>query len=144
MTATERGLRIEGLTRNFGGRDVVHDVSLFVAPGQVTCLLGPSGCGKSTTLRMVAGVERQDRGRGILDGKVLSLPVIKGTEDEGGVDISKLRKETGYITVDPGFGQPGVLDPLRHQAQKTIEAGQFAHGVEPLGAQAQEVTAAFF
>ena len=72
MTATERGLGIEGLTRNFGGRDVVHDVSLFVAPGQVTCLLGPSGCGKSTTLRMVAGVERQDRGRVILDGKVLS------------------------------------------------------------------------
>ena len=43
-----------------------------------------------------------------LDGKVLSLPVIKGTEDEGGVDISKLRKETGYITVDPGFGNTGA------------------------------------
>ncbi len=72
MTASERGLRIEGLTRRFGGRDVVHDVTLSVAPGQVTCLLGPSGCGKSTTLRMVAGVERQDNGRVILDGKVLS------------------------------------------------------------------------
>ncbi|MXQ07743.1 ATP-binding cassette domain-containing protein [Alphaproteobacteria bacterium GH1-50] len=63
---------VEGLTRRFGGRNVVHDVSLNVAPGQVTCLLGPSGCGKSTTLRLVAGVDRQDRGRILLDGTVLS------------------------------------------------------------------------
>ncbi|MBT8416217.1 MAG: ABC transporter ATP-binding protein [Silicimonas sp.] len=62
----------EGLTRRFGGRAVVSDVSLSVLPGQVTCLLGPSGCGKSTTLRIIAGVERQDAGRVIVDGQVMS------------------------------------------------------------------------
>ena len=72
MSEAPKGLVVDGLTRRFGGRDVVHDVSLHVAPGQVTCLLGPSGCGKSTTLRLVAGVDRQDRGRVLLDGRVLS------------------------------------------------------------------------
>ena len=38
----------------------------------MTCLLGPSGCGKSTTLRMIAGVERQDHGRILVDGQVIS------------------------------------------------------------------------
>jgi iron(III) transport system ATP-binding protein len=65
-------LQIRNLSRRFGGRDVVADVSLDVAPGQVTCLLGPSGCGKSTTLRIVAGVDRQTAGEVLVDGTVVS------------------------------------------------------------------------
>ena len=61
-------LVVQGLSRSFGGRPVVEDVSLVVMPGQVTCLLGPSGCGKSTTLRMIAGVERLDAGTIRIDG----------------------------------------------------------------------------
>ncbi len=72
MDKAEQGLKIEGLTRRFGGREVVSDVSLDVAPGQVTALLGPSGCGKSTTLRMIAGVDRPDEGRVSVGGEVLS------------------------------------------------------------------------
>ena len=72
MTKTTKGLSVEGLRRRFGGREVVSDVSLSIAPGQVTCLLGPSGCGKSTTLRIIAGVDRQDEGRVLADGKVMS------------------------------------------------------------------------
>ncbi len=68
MTDAEYGLRVEGLTRRIGGREVVSDVSLRVLPGQVTCLLGPSGCGKSTTLRMIAGVDTPDAGRVAVDG----------------------------------------------------------------------------
>ncbi len=64
----------EGLSRAFGGRLVVDDVSLSVASGQVTCLLGPSGCGKSTTLRMIAGVETPDTGRIVIDGVEVAGP----------------------------------------------------------------------
>ncbi len=64
-------LQVSGLTRRFGGRLAVDDVSLSIAPGQVTCLLGPSGCGKSTTLRMIAGVERPDGGDIRIDGRVV-------------------------------------------------------------------------
>ena len=65
-------LRIDGLTRHLGGRAVVDDLSLGVEAGQVTCLLGPSGCGKSTTLRLIAGVDRQDAGTVSLGGSVVS------------------------------------------------------------------------
>ena len=65
-------LEVLNLTRAFGGRTVVNDVSLQIAAGQVTCLLGPSGCGKSTTLRMIAGVERLDSGTITIDGTVMA------------------------------------------------------------------------
>jgi iron(III) transport system ATP-binding protein len=64
-------LDVQSLTRAFGKLAVVQDVSLQVDAGQVTCLLGPSGCGKSTTLRMIAGVERPDAGRILIDGKAV-------------------------------------------------------------------------
>ena len=67
-------LIVEHLSRSFGGRPVVDDVGLEVAAGQVTCLLGPSGCGKSTTLRMIAGVERLDAGRILIDGVEVAAP----------------------------------------------------------------------
>ncbi len=54
----------------------MDDVSLAVAPGQVTCLLGPSGCGKSTTLRIIAGVDRADRGEVRIDGCTVEGPGI--------------------------------------------------------------------
>ncbi len=72
MSADTDGLQVEGLTFAVQGRKIVSDVSLHVRSGQVTCLLGPSGCGKSTTLRIIAGVERQDAGTITLDGRCLS------------------------------------------------------------------------
>ena len=73
MTLPPR-LEIQSLTRSFGARPVVDQVSLTIAPGQVTCLLGPSGCGKSTTLRMIAGVETPDAGRILIDGAEVCGP----------------------------------------------------------------------
>ncbi|MCP5086241.1 MAG: ABC transporter ATP-binding protein [Rhodobacteraceae bacterium] len=65
-------LELQGITRRFGGVDVVSDVSLSLEAGQLACMLGPSGCGKSTTLRIAAGVDRQTGGRVLIDGEVAS------------------------------------------------------------------------
>ncbi|MCB1328471.1 MAG: ABC transporter ATP-binding protein [Maritimibacter sp.] len=65
-------LDLRNISRAFGGRQVVNDVSLTVQPGQVTCLLGPSGCGKSTTLRIIAGVDRPDSGEIYIDGRLIA------------------------------------------------------------------------
>jgi len=64
-------LEARNLVRRFNGRAVVDDVSFEVAAGQVACLLGPSGCGKSTTLRLIAGVDRQDSGTIRVDGRLI-------------------------------------------------------------------------
>ena len=62
MQDSRTKLELRSIARVFDGRRVVDDVSLSLKAGEVTCLLGPSGCGKSTTLRIAAGVDRQDEG----------------------------------------------------------------------------------
>ena len=80
-------LEVQALSRSFGGRKVVADVSLSVAAGQVTCLLGPSGCGKSTTLRMIAGVETPDSGRIQIDGHEVFAPGVNLPPEARGVGL---------------------------------------------------------
>ncbi len=80
-------LRTDGLTRRVGERAIVDAVTLSVAAGQVTCLLGPSGCGKTTTLRIVAGVDRQDAGSVTLDGTVVSDDARHDPPESRGVGL---------------------------------------------------------
>ncbi|TYB81692.1 ABC transporter ATP-binding protein [Maritimibacter fusiformis] len=84
-------LEILSITRRFGGRPVVDDLSLEVMPGQVTCLLGPSGCGKSTALRIIAGVDRADEGEIRIDGTPVAGP---------GLFVPPERRGTGLMFQD--------------------------------------------
>jgi iron(III) transport system ATP-binding protein len=64
-------ISVEHVDKRFGAVDVLREVCLDVAPHETVALLGPSGCGKTTLLRSIAGLERIDRGRILIDG----LPV---------------------------------------------------------------------
>ena len=69
MSAAANGraeLRLEGLCVSRGEREVVHDVSLTIPPGEVTTLLGSNGAGKSTLVLAVAGVLRPTAGKVLL------------------------------------------------------------------------------
>ncbi len=56
-------IRLDGISHAYGDTEVLRDISLDVASGQIVCLVGPSGCGKSTLLRLVGGLERPGVGR---------------------------------------------------------------------------------
>jgi ABC-type Fe3+/spermidine/putrescine transport system ATPase subunit len=57
---------------------VLHPFTLSIAKGELLALLGPSGCGKTTTLRILAGLEKADEGRVLIDGEdVTSQPPEK-------------------------------------------------------------------
>ena len=55
-------LSVQGVSKSFEGITVIEDCSLDVGWGEMVSLLGPSGCGKTTLLRIIAGLERADRG----------------------------------------------------------------------------------
>ncbi len=61
-------VRFEAVSKRFGGVIAVDRLSLDIHEREFFALLGPSGCGKSTLLRMLAGFERPDQGRILLDG----------------------------------------------------------------------------
>jgi spermidine/putrescine ABC transporter ATP-binding subunit len=60
---------VDAVTKRFGGVTAVENLSLAVAEKEFFALLGPSGCGKTTLLRIIAGFERPDSGRVLLDGR---------------------------------------------------------------------------
>jgi iron(III) transport system ATP-binding protein len=55
-------LELEDVAKRYGDETVISDLSLSVCDGEILTLLGPSGCGKTTTLRLIAGLERPNRG----------------------------------------------------------------------------------
>src|SRR5690242_12614293 len=61
-------IQVEHLTKYYGTRCAVDDVSFGVARGEVAALLGPNGSGKSTLMRMLTGYFSPTRGRVLLDG----------------------------------------------------------------------------
>ena len=68
-TVGQPRLEIEQLTLGYGDRDVVHDLDLVIAPGDVTAIVGPNACGKSTLLRSLTRLLAPRTGRVLLDGK---------------------------------------------------------------------------
>ncbi|PWS34635.1 ABC transporter ATP-binding protein [Falsiroseomonas bella] len=61
-------LRVEGLSKRFGGVVAARDVSFDLGPGEMLAIIGPNGAGKSTTFNMVGGQLRPDSGRVVLEG----------------------------------------------------------------------------
>lgn len=56
-------IRLDAVSHFYGATEVLRDVSVDIATGQIVCLVGPSGCGKSTLLRFIGGLERPTKGR---------------------------------------------------------------------------------
>jgi iron(III) transport system ATP-binding protein len=84
------GVRLEAVSKHFGGVGAVDAVSLDVADGAFVTLLGRSGCGKTTTLRMMAGLERNDAGKIYIGERMVSNP-------ESGVFLPPERRNIGMV-----------------------------------------------
>ncbi|MFO7900111.1 MAG: LPS export ABC transporter ATP-binding protein [Planctomycetota bacterium] len=94
-------LEVQHLTKRYGHKTVVNDVSLSVDPGQVVGLLGPNGAGKTTSFRMTVGMITPDAGAVFLDGdEVTHLPMYR-----------RARRGLGYLSQEPSvFQRMSVLD----------------------------------
>ena len=86
-------LRTHDLTKSYGGRTVVRDVSVEVKSGEVVGLLGPNGAGKTTTFYMVVGLTPPDSGRVLLDDKDVTADPM----------YLRARKGIGYLPQEPSI-----------------------------------------
>ena len=78
MTQNDVIIRLENVSKAFGGKQVLDNISLDIKKGEFVTLLGPSGCGKTTTLRLISGFTTPDSGTVFMDGKDISgIPPYK-------------------------------------------------------------------
>jgi ABC-2 type transport system ATP-binding protein len=71
-------ITVSGLTKQYGDRTVVDDVSFSLEPGTVTGFLGPNGAGKTTTMRMITGLVPASAGSALVDGRPYAALVNPG------------------------------------------------------------------
>jgi ABC-2 type transport system ATP-binding protein len=83
---TAWAIDVRGLTKRYGGRPVVDDVSLQVKAGRICGFLGPNGSGKTTTIRMLCGLLTPDAG----EGTCLGMNIRTQSAD--------IRRQVGYMT----------------------------------------------
>jgi phospholipid/cholesterol/gamma-HCH transport system ATP-binding protein len=82
-------VRLDHVSKSFGSRKVLDDVSIDIPAGKAFCLLGRSGTGKSVTLRHIIGLVRPDQGRVFVEGRE-----ITGLDARG---LSEVRKRMGFL-----------------------------------------------
>ena len=82
----EIAIDVHGLTKSFGARTVVHDLSLQVPKGEIYGFLGPNGSGKTTTLRMLCGLLTPDAG----EGTCLGYDILTQSD--------AIKRNVGYMT----------------------------------------------
>lgn len=117
-------LRLTGITKSYGGRRVLDDVSFDVRPGRLTGFVGGNGAGKTTTMRIVLGVLAKDAGTVTLDGAEVT------TSD---------RRRFGYMPEERGlYPKMKVLEQIVYLARlhgfaKTAAASRAQALLERLG-----------
>lgn len=88
MTTGEWILRLEGVGKRFGSLEVLREIDLDVARGEVVVVIGPSGSGKSTMLRCVNRLEEPDAGRIWFEGVEITAR---------GTDLDRIRRRIGMV-----------------------------------------------
>jgi simple sugar transport system ATP-binding protein len=76
-------IELRNVNKSFGPIDVLHDISLQVAAGEVLCLLGDNGAGKSTLIKVLSGVHQPTSGTVLMDGKEVVFESPREAQEMG-------------------------------------------------------------
>ena len=91
-------VEIIGVSKRFGGLEVLSDINLAIRPGEVCCLIGPSGAGKSTLIRCINHLERIDAGRIYVNGELVGYRLKNGRLHElKASEAARCRPDTAMV-----------------------------------------------
>ena len=129
---------VDRLTKTYGAKKAVDDLSFTVSPGRVTGFLGPNGSGKSTTMRCMLGLDAADAGSVTFDGKKYSefdrpLTHVGSLLDAGDAHKGRsARNHLRWIAATHGFSSRRIDEVLQQvglqEAAKT-KVGKFSLGM---------------
>ena len=98
MTMVEPMVKVRGLRKRFGTKEILRGIDLDVMPGTVLCIIGPSGSGKSTLLNCVNHLERIDGGRLWVAGELVGYREHRGRLWElPERRVAKMRARVGMV-----------------------------------------------
>ena len=108
-------IRLDQVSKSFGRRKVLEEVSFEVSAGEAFCILGKSGTGKSVTLKLMIGLLPSDQGRIVIDGQELTELDRKS--------LLEVRKKVGFMFQDGALFDSISLSenlafPLRRHTSK--------------------------
>ena len=119
MTANTPAVELRHVSKSFGTRRVLDDVSLIVDVGRSVCILGRSGTGKSVALKHIVGLMRPDAGHVLIEGEDIT--------DLSGRDLSSVRQRIGFLFQNAalfdsiGVGENVAFPLRRHSKLKDAE-----------------------
>ncbi|GAH58176.1 unnamed protein product, partial [marine sediment metagenome] len=110
-------IKLTNVTKIFGKKIAVNNLSLHIKKGSLTMFIGPSGCGKTTTLRMINRLTPYDKGNIVIDGTSIN-----------DIDPVELRRNIGYVIQEIGlfphltvFENVAIVPRLLKWEQKKID-----------------------
>jgi len=109
---------LRGITKTYGDKAAVDNLDLHIRDGEFVVLLGPTGAGKTTTLRLIAGLERPEKGTLSIGGREM------GVEAPAGRDVAFVFQQYSlypHLTVYENLAFP-LKSPARHMAKAEIDA----------------------
>jgi len=115
-------LKVEHLSKSFGGLVAVDDVSFEIQPGEIVGLLGPNGAGKTTTINMILGVLAPSSGRIEIDGLDLAADRSRALERTNFAAV--YAPLPGNLTVEQNlriFGMVYAVEKLRDRIEALLE-----------------------
>ncbi|GAB6092435.1 amino acid ABC transporter ATP-binding protein [Furfurilactobacillus curtus] len=129
-------LEIKAINKAFDGRTILKNFSMIVPDGQIVSVVGPSGAGKTTLLRCIAGLEKPDNGRFVLDGQPFDPVVDRGRERKIGVVFQDFNLFPNLSVLDNVTLAPELVSDLKkNQAVAQVHGLMVSLGIAALAEQ---------